>query len=327
MDSKRIDISVIILYHNDASTIRRALESLVIQTPKSVEYILVDDCSTDDTTAIVEEFISQYPDLRSRFKRIRNPQNLGCAGAAVVGLSAAEGEYVIRCDADDYMEPCALQLMLDATDGGYYDVVMAPYYETYLDYRKEVQFKSKPSGLNDMPIDTLNFSVWSKLLRRKMLVDNGISQYEGLDCWEDLSVVSRVMALHPKVNFVDCPIYNYVRNRNKKTLSLSSKSRLLEDHLAICERIENWFVDKGLDEEHKEFLDYLKFCAKVKMLRGRGKKVARWKTTYPEVNNRIMSFRHVSLPLRVLFAAVVALPTVVSQAIADCCDVFYILED
>ena len=68
MDSKRIDISVIILYHNDASTIRRALESLVIQTPKSVEYILVDDCSTDDTTAIVEEFISQYPDLRSRFK-------------------------------------------------------------------------------------------------------------------------------------------------------------------------------------------------------------------------------------------------------------------
>lgn len=327
MDSRRIDISVIVVFHNAAKTIERTLESLAVQTLKSVEYIFVDDGSTDDSVAIVREFMLQHPEIGSRCKLKCNSECRGCANAAAVGLSVAAGEYVTRCDADDYLECDALQTMLDGTDGGRYDFVVAPYYEVYPEYRRLVQFVKKPKTLNDMPIDTPHFSLCNKLLRRQLLVENGIAQFDGLDCWEDLGVVSRVMALHPQVNFVDVPTYNYVRNPKGKTLSRSNKYRLLGEHLAVCQLVEKWLIDRGQEREFEEFLNHLKFCAKVKLLRGRGKDVARWKATYSEVNNRVMSLRHIAFHLRLMFAVVSVLPTVISQAVANCCDVFYVVED
>lgn len=327
MEQAKIDISLIVVFHNEALTIGRALESFVVQTPKSVEYIFVDDGSTDGSMDVVRNFMMEHPELGKRFKLITNPECCGCANSAAKGLLEAQGEYVIRCDADDYLEPNALQLLLDATEGGIYDVVIAPYYAVYPEYRKLVKFKTKPQTLNDMYMDALNFSVWNKLLRRRLLVDNAITQFEGLDCWEDLGVVSRVLSLRPRLKCIDTPVYNYVRNPKRKTLTRSSRNRLLEDHLAVCRLVEDWLKERGLEHEFEEFLLHLKFCAKVKMLRGRRKNVARWKRTYSEVNSKVMSLRHIALHWRLMFAMVALLPTIVSQSIANCLDVFYILED
>lgn len=327
MAEKRIDISVIVVFHNAASTISRTLESLAVQTPTCVEYIFVDDGSDDGSAEIVRQFFIAHPEFGTKSRLIINPECSGSANATAKGFSSACGEYVMRCDADDYLMADALQLMLDATDNGRCDVVIAPYIEVSPESERVVQYVTKPASLNDMYMDTLNFALWNKLLRRSLLVDNGIEPYEGLNCWEDLGVVSRVMALHPNVGFVGRPIYNYVRDPQRKTLTRSNRKRILHDHLAVCQRVEEWLKDRGQAEEFDEFLTHLKFCAKVKMLRGRGKDVARWKSTYPEVNNRIMRLRHVAIYWRLMFAAVAILPTKISQLLADSLDVFYISDN
>lgn len=174
-----------------------------------------------------------------------------------------------------------------------------------------------------MPVDTLNFSLCNKLLRRKMLDDNGIAPYDGLDCWEDLGVVSRVMSLKPSVGFTDIPVYHYVKNPASASLSRSSRGRLLEDHLAIALLVEQWMVEHDMQEEYDAFLNNLKFCAKVKMLRGRDKDVRRWLKTFPEVNSHIMELHNISLHWRLLFTAVAKLPAGFTQWVADLFDIFY----
>lgn len=316
-------ISVIIPFHNAERTLERTLLSLEKQTLTNVEYIFVDDGSNDRSVELLQTFMALHPDFHGRHKLVRLPAQSGCAHAQMHGLRNARGHYISRCDADDYLEPNALRLMLDATLGGVVDIVMGPMFQEYPDRRNVLEFKRNPASLNDMRIDTLNFSYCNKLIRRSLLDDNGIEPFDGIDCWEDLGVVARCMALKPKVNFIQLPLYHYVRNPSATSLSRSGNDRLLRDHLMMALLLEQWFDERGLHEENEEFLDHLKFSAKVKLLRGRDKDVARWKETFPEVNGKIMRLRHIRLPHRILFSIVAWLPAGLVQKIADLCQVFY----
>ena len=317
------DISLIVVFHNAETTIERTLRSLNRQSLTSVEYIFVNDGSTDRTVEVVQDFLALNPGFAGRHRLVSTPVRRGSAHATTLGIAHATGEYVMRCDADDYLDRDALNIMLRATDGKRHDVVMAPYYAEEGKKNKVVGFRRRPSSLNDMPVDTLNFSLCNKLLRRKMLDDNGIAPYDGLDCWEDLGVVSRVMSLKPSVGFTDIPVYHYVKNPASASLSRSSRGRLLEDHLAIALLVEQWMVEHDMQEEYDAFLNNLKFCAKVKMLRGRDKDVRRWLKTFPEVNSHIMELHNISLHWRLLFTAVAKLPAGFTQWVADLFDIFY----
>lgn len=321
--SERPDISLIIVFHNAESTIERTLRSLAAQTLSTVEYIFVDDGSTDRSVDVIRSFVALNQDFDGRHRLVQVSVRRGSAHATTLGYAHATGEYVMRCDADDYLEPDALELMLEATDGKRHDMVIAPYLIDNGRRKRMVGFRQRPRSLNDMRIDTLNFALWNKLLRRKLLDEQGIVPFDGIDCWEDLGVVARVMALKPTVGFADKAVYNYVVDPNRQTLSRSGRGRILEDHLVTALLVEQWMNCKGLQDENKEFLYHLKFCAKVKMLRGRDKDVARWKNTFPEVNSRIMGLRHIALHWRLIFALVAAMPTAFTQWIADRCDIFY----
>lgn len=320
-------ISVIVVFHNAETTIERTLRSLAGQTFDDVEYIFVNDGSTDRSVELLEDFVALHPEFTGRHTLISEPLRRGVAHGSALGYAQAAGEYVMRCDADDYLEPDALEVMYKATEGGLADCVAAPYFHDTGHMVRTVGYgRHYPQSLNDMPVDTLNFSLWNKLLRRRMLDDNGIEVYDGVDCWEDLGVVARFMALRPVMRFVDRPLYHYMVVKGGASLSRSNPDRLLENHLMIALLLEQWFERQGLHNEYDEFLTRLKFCAKVKLLRGRDKDVRRWKDTFPEVNSRIMGIRHVAWWWKLMFALVAALPARFSQWIADRCDVFYAKE-
>jgi len=79
--------------------IERAIRSVINQKNINIEYILIDDFSTDKTPMIMAEYASQYPFI----KFIRNEKNLGLSSSCNVALSEAKGDYIIRLDADDYL--------------------------------------------------------------------------------------------------------------------------------------------------------------------------------------------------------------------------------
>lgn len=323
-NSRKPDVSVIVIFHNAERTLERTLHSLAAQSLETVEYIFVDDGSLDRSVDVIRGFLALNPEFAGRHLLVQSPMQRGTGHATTLGLAHASGEYVIRCDADDILDSDGLRMMLNGSGGKTADVVAGDYFEENETGRlKPHRFCPQVENLNDMPINTVHFSLCNKLIRRKLLVDENIVPFNGVDCWEDLGIVARVMALRPKFVSIGKPVFHYRVERGRESMSRSPRARLLEDHLVTALLLEQWMVERGLEKENEEFLNHLKFCSKVKMMRGRDKNVRRWKDTFPEVNGRIMGLRHIGLHWRLLFSLVALLPTGLTQWFADVCDVFY----
>ena len=103
-------ISVIIPLYNGEKTIDKTLESLLLQTFRDFEVIIVNDGSTDSSQTVVENFFHKHQtDLSFLFL---NQSNLGAPAARNRGFRESKGEYVLFCDADAYLIPQALEIML-----------------------------------------------------------------------------------------------------------------------------------------------------------------------------------------------------------------------
>ena len=119
-------ISVIVPIYNVEMYLRRALESILSQTHKDWEAILVDDGSTDSSGCIAEE----YAQRDHRFKVVHKP-NGGLSDARNTGIKHLSGEYLIFLDADDFLHPQLMELCLEAARGDYSDLVAYTYDRRY----------------------------------------------------------------------------------------------------------------------------------------------------------------------------------------------------
>lgn len=90
------DVSIIITNYNYDKYITRCLRSCINQEIICPEIIVVDDCSTDDSKDKIRPFID-------KIKFIENKTNMGVAASSNIGLSSASGQFVIRVDADDFV--------------------------------------------------------------------------------------------------------------------------------------------------------------------------------------------------------------------------------
>lgn len=119
--------SVIVPLYNKAPYVRKALDSIISQTFKDWELIIVDDGSTDGSAAICEEYLSTlYTIHRTPLENIRiiSQANSGVSAARNNGVKASKGEYVCFLDADDWWEPAFLEemdrLIKEYPDAGIY---------------------------------------------------------------------------------------------------------------------------------------------------------------------------------------------------------------
>lgn len=93
-------ISIVMTAYNNEQYIKQAIESCLRQTHQDIELIIVEDCSTDGTKKIIE----QYAEQDKRIKTIYHESNMGAGWGRRHGIDAAEGEYFITVDSDDWLE-------------------------------------------------------------------------------------------------------------------------------------------------------------------------------------------------------------------------------
>ena len=97
-----IRVSIVIPCFNSSAFLRETVASVVAQTLRELEIVLVDDGSTDDTRAVVEQLIAQHPE---RAMTLCAQPNAGVAAARNRGVAIARGEYILPVDADDLIAP------------------------------------------------------------------------------------------------------------------------------------------------------------------------------------------------------------------------------
>ena len=179
-------VSVILPVYNVENYIKKSLDSIINQTFNfnDIEVIMVDDCSTDSSGIIIDEYASKY----DNFKAIHLDENSGAAGKPRnVGLKMASSEFVMFLDSDDCFRKNAIEkvynkIILDNE----LDIVLGGYVNIY-DGKKEVILPFKDSKdmyfnnvLNEFNLVKINPAISSKLFRKDFLIKNNIKFPEGI---------------------------------------------------------------------------------------------------------------------------------------------------
>lgn len=122
-------ISVIMSVHNGQKFLEQSVESIINQTFNSWEFVIIDDCSTDNTLLILQNFSKSHP---KKIRVYRNDINLGLAASLNKSIELAKGNYLARMDADDISKPNRFQKELHYLESNP-DIAVVSSAEEYID--------------------------------------------------------------------------------------------------------------------------------------------------------------------------------------------------
>ncbi|MBE6816650.1 MAG: glycosyltransferase family 2 protein [Ruminococcaceae bacterium] len=192
-------LSIIIPAYNAENYIARCIKSILKQTFKDYELIIVNDGSTDRT----EEICDFYATQDSRIK-LYNTDNHGCLAARVFGISQSNGKYILNCDADDrYFSKKAFETLYQYAKSDKYQLIQFGHYNKYhhLGVRRSVKSpiciqneefmdKEYPRLLGSYERAIINNSVWNKLYSRELITALPNTSDVGRTFWGDDNIVN-----------------------------------------------------------------------------------------------------------------------------------------
>ena len=238
-------LSVIIPVYNVKPYLERCVQSVLRQTFKDMEIILVDDGSTDGSGELADELATL--DFRIR---IIHQENHGLSVARNMGLQAASGEYVVFLDSDDeWLSPNGIDMMLRESEPGC-DLIVFKRVDFWkqgrrvdsTDYNlKAISNLSGGSAVFDYLVRTQQFQVSACFLmvRRDILIDNEIFFPVGY-ADEDVSWNLRLWQFVQTVSFYNLPFYGYYHRTDSLTTTnpthiFRSNDRILTNWEKSCE--------------------------------------------------------------------------------------------
>lgn len=247
-----IKVSVIVPVYNAASTLRKCVDSLLAQTLKDFEVLLVDDGSTDESSAICDE----YAGKDSRVKAFHKA-NGGVSSARQFGIDHAQGEYTIHTDPDDWVEPEMLEELYKKAKEIDADMVICDYWENGPDIQKKVV--QKPASLNAGTVlqelfTHLHGSTCNKMIRKSCYPKFGVRFPMGIDYCEDLYVCASLLKHDIKVAYLPKAFYHYYNDTTKDTLSRHYDANTLNRDLQIRDDFDKLLVGTKV---HKLAVDSL----------------------------------------------------------------------
>ena len=297
----KVAVSVIVPVYKVEAFIGRCIRSLMEQTLREVEFIIIDDCSPDNSLAVAQAVINDYPERHAQIRLIRHEVNKGLPAARNTGLAVAKGEYVFHCDSDDFIEPVMLEKLYDEAKRQDADIVWCDWMLSFGQnerYMKQPDYATPMVALKGMLSGVMKYNVWNKLVRRTLYADNGILFPAGYGMGEDMTMI-RLFACAQKVSYIPEGFYHYVK-LNTGAFSNTYSERHLEELRHNVEQtlsfLENRYGDT-LDTD----MEFFKLDVKYPFLITDDRKKYRlWETWYPEANRYISLNKNVSFRRRVL---------------------------
>lgn len=259
-------VSVTVPVYNTSSYLRQCLDSLMAQTIGDVEFILVDDGSTDSSSDICDE----YAAADNRFKVLHLPHS-GVSVARQAGLDHAVGEYVINCDSDDWVEPDMYLKLYEKAVSADADIVVCNFCSEYLDGRsvKVISHHKEEHGvlINDLFATWTVASACTKLVRRTIYEDNSISYEPGINLGEDSLLFYKLLQCNPKVVQIPDCLYHYRRLFGFTTYT----NRVTMEGIHQLHYTYKWIVNNyrgpNLDKiRYQKAIDLAVVCLRVKDL-------------------------------------------------------------
>ncbi len=233
-------LSIIVPVYNAEKYLEKCLDSLVNQTMKDYEIILINDGSPDNSQAVMDRYREQYPELI----KTRTVQNGGQGRARNIGIEMAQGEYLGFVDSDDWVSTEMYEKMCRLMDEKNADVVCCDIEEQYADGSRRIV---KHSGDKKSLLST--GSACDKVFRRSKV--GNIRFPEGV-WYEDFEFSAKVESIASETGNVPEPLYTY-RIGHSSTMNNNNTLKNL-DILEVMERLKAFMLEKGLREDFEYIL-------------------------------------------------------------------------
>ena len=241
-------VSIIIPVYNVEKYLRQCLDSVINQTFKDIEIILVNDCSPDNSLQIIKE----YQQRDSRIILLNMPANQGISKARNEGMRIATGKYIVFADSDDWVRDDYIEVLFNGIEKNDCDV----FAEGFVSYHNKTSkyipqrysFLTTKCKNNKALIlfPSINCGPWSKIYKKDFLTKNNL--FFTLKSCEDCLFFYKLMLLKPKIIFNEEPIYFYRIGRDESlTASLYFRTYYI---IKLIKEIYKTLIEKNIYGEY-----------------------------------------------------------------------------
>ena len=248
-------VSVIVPVYNVEAYLEKCVSSVLAQTCPDFELLLIDDGSTDGSGRLCD--LLAQSDSRIR---VIHQENQGLGGARNTGIQAAQGDWLLPVDSDDWIEPDILEKALAAADKTGAELVIFGFRSVYEDGNVQREYRhtlpteealttaARPDLLLAYPV------AWNKLYRRDLFLRTQVL-YPPRVWYEDIRTTPKLMTQAKAVTVIPDIGYNYLQ-RSGSIMNNRNLSRNREI-LDAFDDLLAWFESHGLLETYRRELEYL----------------------------------------------------------------------
>lgn len=248
-------VSVIVPVYNVENYVEKCVASILDQTEKDYELLLVDDGSTDNSGKLCDSLA----ETDSRI-RVIHQKNQGLGGARNTGIREAAGEWILLVDSDDWIDPDILEKTLAVGERENADMVMFAYRtvdeagKEMAIYREDIP-KNRPLSTETCPETLLTAPcAWNKLYKTSLFRETGL-EYPGRVWYEDIRTTPKLMVHAKRMVFIDDVGYNYLQRQG--SIMKSGNIARNQEILDAFDDLLGYFQKEGLFEKYQSQLEHL----------------------------------------------------------------------
>lgn len=290
-------VSILIPVYNNEAVVERCLCSVFEQQLDKIEYVIIDDHSTDGSLALCRDVANRYPDRKQHTTLIANKQNEGIATVRQMLIDNAHGEYIYFVDSDDWIEPYAASLMYEKAKAEDADIVGSNFCMNTRDSERIVEQlypADNKTCLNLFLRMDIKPVLWIFIFRRQLFSAYHITFAPDINIMEDYIAGTKLLFHANRVAHINLPAYHYFIGNNFYSRDAATYFMVAEKAIRLAE---NYLCLHGNYSDFKDSLMQRKLILKSKFLfENLALDSHRYFNTFPEANG---SWRRISIfPLR-----------------------------
>lgn len=258
-------VSVLLPVYQVEEYIERCARSVFEQTYQNLEFVFVDDGSTDSSIDLLKSVINDYHDLKDNIHIIRHLENKGLAAARNTAIKSCHGDFVIHVDSDDWIEPIAVQSLVQKQQETKADIVYTR--GNFLETNESVKIDcrgwstDKETLLTNFLQDKATICLWSKLIKRSLYTKHAIRCDERGSYYEDYQSLARLIYYSHTIACLDAYIYHYDRSNPGSIVSnIPYNTEIQKQGLISIQVVCDFFQDKEqryLELVKRFYMNYL----------------------------------------------------------------------
>lgn len=246
-------VSVLVPVYQVENYIERCARSLFEQTYDNLEYVFCDDCTPDGSMQVLERVMVDYPNRARQIHIIHHERNRGNAAARNTLLDNCTGDFLFWVDSDDWVEFNAVELLVKKQQETDADIVTGRAY-AHLENRtmrcQDGWNLDKESLIQEIILCKCGATLWRRLIRKSLYIDNNIKCHEGVDGRVDYSCIIPLLYYAQRVVGIDAIVYHFNRTNNH-SMSYGYKDLAYQkNYLESCRLISLFFEMKDKNYYH-----------------------------------------------------------------------------